>query len=39
VVDFIHLSHWPIFNVADVSLVVGGVLLAWLHLRAGRHAG
>ncbi|MBW2458410.1 MAG: signal peptidase II [Deltaproteobacteria bacterium] len=28
VVDFIHLHHWPIFNVADVLLVAGMVLLA-----------
>ena len=27
VVDFIHLHHWPIFNVADALLVVGMVLL------------
>lgn len=29
VVDFIHLHHWPIFNVADVAIVAGAVLLAW----------
>ena len=28
VVDFIHLRHWPVFNVADVLIVVGGALLA-----------
>lgn len=28
VVDFVHLSHWPVFNVADVLIAVGGVLLA-----------
>lgn len=27
VVDFIHVSHWPIFNVADVCLCVGLGLL------------
>ena len=27
VVDFIHLTHWPIFNVADVYITVGAVLL------------
>ena len=27
VVDFIHLHHWPVFNVADVALVVGAGLL------------
>jgi signal peptidase II len=28
VVDFIHLQHWPFFNLADVWVVLGGVLLA-----------
>jgi signal peptidase II len=27
VIDFIHLKHWPVFNVADVLVVVGGALL------------
>jgi signal peptidase II len=27
VVDFIHLSHWPVFNVADALIVAGAVLL------------
>jgi signal peptidase II len=27
VVDFIHVTHWPIFNVADISVVVGVGLL------------
>lgn len=27
VVDFIHLTRWPIFNVADVAVVVGALLL------------
>ncbi|WP_394828405.1 signal peptidase II [Pendulispora albinea] len=26
VIDFIHLKHWPVFNVADV-LIVAGVML------------
>ena len=31
VVDFIHLSHWPVFNVADVLVVAGvGLLLTRL---------
>ena len=36
VVDFIHLHHWPIFNVADALLVAGMIVLAlswrWLAL-------
>jgi signal peptidase II len=27
VVDFIHVSHWPVFNVADAAIVVGAALL------------
>ena len=27
VVDFIDLQWWPIFNVADSAIVVGGILL------------
>ncbi len=27
VVDFIHLTRWPIFNVADVAVVAGVILL------------
>ncbi len=27
VVDFVHLTHWPVFNVADVLIVVGALLL------------
>jgi signal peptidase II len=29
VVDFIHVQYWPVFNVADVLIGAGGVLLAW----------
>ena len=29
VVDFIHLTRWPIFNVADVAVVAGVVLLGY----------
>ncbi len=34
VVDFIDLQWWPIFNVADIAIVVGGGVLVWLTLRA-----
>jgi signal peptidase II len=29
VVDFIHLPHWPVFNVADICVTVGVILLCW----------
>ena len=35
VVDFIHVTHWPVFNVADVLIVVGGALLLSDHIRLG----
>ncbi len=33
VVDFLDLRVWPVFNLADVALVLGGALLAWEALR------
>jgi len=33
VVDFIDLQWWPVFNVADAAIVVGGLLLALCSLR------
>lgn len=32
VVDFVHLHHWPVFNVADVYVTAGGLLLAIIAL-------
>lgn len=36
VVDFVTLSHWPTFNVADACITVGVVLLVGAVLRSGR---
>ena len=39
VTDFIQLGFWPVFNVADASIVIGISILAWLFLftrREGR---
>jgi signal peptidase II len=36
VVDFIHLTHWPVFNVADAYVVAGAVLLALMASRSQR---
>jgi signal peptidase II len=34
VVDFFDLQWWPVFNVADIAISVGAVLLVVLSLRA-----
>lgn len=36
VVDFIHVTRWPIFNVADVVIVLGVLLLAFGGSLGGR---
>jgi len=33
VTDFIHFHFWPVFNVADMSIVGGVILLAYTMLR------
>ncbi|SBW25681.1 lipoprotein signal peptidase [Candidatus Protofrankia californiensis] len=33
VVDWIHLHHWPVFNIADSAIVIGGVLAVILGAR------
>ena len=38
VVDFVDLHVWPVFNVADASIVVGALLLVFLSLRDGAAA-
>ncbi len=35
VTDFIDVGSWPVFNLADASIVTGLVLLAWLFLKPG----
>lgn len=38
VVDFLHIVHWPVFNVADIYLTVGGIaflLLSGAFVRSG----
>jgi signal peptidase II len=38
VVDFVDLTFWPVFNVADSAICVGVGLLAWNLLFAKQHA-
>lgn len=33
VIDFIHISHWPTFNVADICITFGVVLIVLGQLR------
>jgi lipoprotein signal peptidase len=38
VVDFIDLQFWPVFNVADMAIVIGVLLLSvtmWIGQRGG----
>ena len=39
VIDFLELPHWPVFNLADASVVSGGILIVLLSLRGVRHDG
>lgn len=34
VVDFVDLQFWPVFNVADAGITLGGLLLVWHLLRS-----
>jgi signal peptidase II len=33
VIDFIDIQWWPVWNVADMAIVCGGIALAWLTTR------
>jgi len=39
VVDFIALPHYPVFNVADMAIVSGGLLMVLLSLRGVSYDG
>jgi len=39
VTDFLKAGPWPAFNVADSSVVVGMILIAFLYLRSEQAAG
>ncbi len=39
VVDWIEVPHWPVFNIADSSIVCGGVLAVFLAVRGVRIDG
>lgn len=39
VVDWIHLHHWPVFNLADAGIVCGGILAVLLSSRGVRPDG
>ena len=39
VVDWIHLAHWPVFNLADSAIVIGGLLAVLLSMRGKRLDG
>jgi signal peptidase II len=39
VVDWIHLHHWPVFNLADSGIVIGGIIAVLLSMRGIRLDG
>lgn len=39
VTDFIDLRFWPVFNVADISITAGALLLAWAILTGPKRPG
>ena len=39
VTDFIHVGAWPPFNLADVAITVGVMLMALIYLRDAEPAG
>jgi signal peptidase II len=39
VVDFVHLHHWPVFNVADVSITIGVAMLMVVSIARARSPG
>lgn len=39
VTDFLDVGSWPVFNLADSSIVVGLVMLAWLFLQPAQRRG
>ncbi len=34
VVDFIDLQWWPVFNIADAAIVVGGFIMFWAGMKS-----
>ena len=34
--DFIHFPHWPAFNVADICITGGVIVLVFVLERSGR---
>ncbi|MFL5306082.1 MAG: signal peptidase II [Polyangia bacterium] len=38
VVDFVYLHHWPVFNVADVYVTIGAIILALAAVRSPQPA-
>jgi lipoprotein signal peptidase len=36
VIDFIHVRGWPVFNVADIAVVVGIALVGLASVRGRR---
>tara|TARA_B100000482_G_C12456101_1_gene238966 strand:+ start:128 stop:643 length:516 start_codon:yes stop_codon:yes gene_type:complete len=38
VVDFVDFQWWPVFNVADSAIVVGGLMMFWAGMKSTEHS-
>jgi len=38
VVDFIDFQWWPVFNIADSAIVVGGFMMFWAGMKSTEHS-
>lgn len=34
VIDFINMPYWPVFNLADMFIVIGGIISVWQLLKS-----
>ncbi len=37
VVDFVDFQWWPVFNIADAAIVIGGFMMFWAGIKTTKH--
>ena len=38
VVDFVDFQWWPVFNIADSAIVIGGLMMFWAGMKSTQHS-